>query len=313
MPAGRLVPLRSRARARRCGLSPGPLPRRAVSCAPRVVQPAAWKRHETARPGCRSSSAEGRRGRRRSDSARAARARRARCATGRRRGRRTSPRHRTSRTRCRTTCRGRASERVRRARRPSAPAGVRSPAERSGRQVAASARRRASRRRGAPIGRRSRCRRVPWRTPTTRSASSERSRRLRQRGARPRRQRHGSRAGAGPACERTCAEARPLQPGSASHVRDQGRLTPTPRLRPHRPPLLVASMPVPLPDTRYPLLGVAVKHQNSICAPSSTTRFDGSPKNLAALCALRDMTMNRRFRQPAMCELPVGSSISRPR
>src|SRR5512140_449647 len=53
--------------------------------------------------------------------------------------------------------------------------------------------------------------------------------------------------------------------------------------------------------------------QNSICAPSSTTRLGGSPKNCVADCAFRDMMTNNFFRHRAIFERPVGMSCSRPR
>jgi hypothetical protein len=53
--------------------------------------------------------------------------------------------------------------------------------------------------------------------------------------------------------------------------------------------------------------------QNSICAPSSTTRFGGSPKNSVAERAFCDMTMNIFFLHRAMGDVPYGRSRSRPR
>lgn len=52
---------------------------------------------------------------------------------------------------------------------------------------------------------------------------------------------------------------------------------------------------------------------SSICAPSSTTRFGGSPKNEVALRALRDMTENSCSRQRAIPGFLEAISVSRPR
>ena len=52
---------------------------------------------------------------------------------------------------------------------------------------------------------------------------------------------------------------------------------------------------------------------SSICAPISTTRFGGSPKNAVAVRELRDRNANSVLRQRAMRPLPVTSSVSRPR
>ena len=47
------------------------------------------------------------------------------------------------------------------------------------------------------------------------------------------------------------------------------------------------------------------RSQNSICAPSSTTRLDGIWKNSVAERALRDMSANSFFRQRAILACPV--------
>ncbi len=61
------------------------------------------------------------------------------------------------------------------------------------------------------------------------------------------------------------------------------------------------------------LRSLRMTFQNSICAPSSTTRFGGIWKNSVAPCAFRDMIANTFLRQRAIRELPIGISRSRPR
>ena len=52
---------------------------------------------------------------------------------------------------------------------------------------------------------------------------------------------------------------------------------------------------------------------SSICAPTSTTRFGGRPKNEVALRAFRDITENRRSRHSAIPRFLEAMSVSRPR
>ncbi len=78
-------------------------------------------------------------------------------------------------------------------------------------------------------------------------------------------------------------------------------------------PIPYSLFPIPYSLFPVPCFSLSPLPYNSICAPSSTTRFGGRPKNDVALRAFRDITENSCSRHIAIPGFLDAISVSRPR